>query len=323
MKIKVTRRTVLLFTLLLVCIPLYYTASLFLATPRDKVVVWVSERDNQLFLGKEALVQGEVSIAVEPPQEFDGMSKQEVLTLRQKSVKKASDFIRSDYQPSSVAFGQIQDGLPWWGMHGEYFYGRGLLSSEGPSEESRLILNPLLLFEVYFNSPSIWHKYFAWKVKDIPITMLENKTLPLTCHPEEMVWRADEARAVVRYNVTAWLKELNHWIVEPWSSKDVWMELMGINARDMGLNWAYPDLSQSQNISKKNAPDEPWRLLDFIHRGGSCGIAGGCNNGSPLQEPLDNYHITGLPARFVVLLWDEKPAGISTPPNFLWEIEFK
>ncbi len=318
------RRTWLLLFLLTACVSFYYTNPLqYYTAPREQFPERPPQRGGQLLLGKEAVVHGSAPIAIEPPRELDGMTREQVFELRRAAVKKNAGMVRPDYEPSSAVFGQIADGAPWWGMQGEFFHGAGERSIEGPSEESRMILNPLLLFETYFVSPSIWQKDFAWKVKEIPKDLPPGERFPLTCPPEGIEWYADEARAVVRYDVSAWLKAVNRWAVEPWLSDEVWVDILGINARDMGLEWVYPDLDRSRNMEKKKPPQEAWRLLNFIHRGGSCRYPGGCNNGSPYQEPLDHYHITELPAKLEILLWDEEPKNTSAPPDFLWEIEFR
>lgn len=59
-------------------------------------------------------------------------------------------------------------------------------------------------------------------------------------------------------------------------------------------------------------------IRSFVHRGGSCGYPGGCNNGSPYQAELDHILVEELPARMVLKLWRLLPEGVGTPA----ELEF-
>ena len=77
------------------------------------------------------------------------------------------------------------------------------------------------------------------------------------------------------------------------------------------------------NVSKDDLPCEAVRILHFIHRGGSCGYPGGCNNGSPYQPELDNFRVEALPAHLDVLLWRNRPKDISESPVMRFAVRFE
>lgn len=59
----------------------------------------------------------------------------------------------------------------------------------------------------------------------------------------------------------------------------------------------------------------------FIHKGGSCGYPGGCNNMSPQTPPIDGISLDDLPAKIVVWLWRTRPDSVEVKPDFKYTIE--
>ena len=75
---------------------------------------------------------------------LDLMKKTEILELREKYVSEYPELLNAAYKPSEDVFGQVEDGKPWWGILGISYYGSGQKSIEGPSKDSRYIINPFL-----------------------------------------------------------------------------------------------------------------------------------------------------------------------------------
>lgn len=98
-----------------------------------------------LITGTRWTGQEEVSLAFNSPYEFDSLTKAQIMTLRKQAVLQYPDLIQGVYEYSPVVFGQIEDGLPWWGLKGQFCLGPGPSSMEGSSEESRFLLNPYVL----------------------------------------------------------------------------------------------------------------------------------------------------------------------------------
>lgn len=98
---------------------------------------------NSLAIGKNASLSS-IDIELQPAIELDYLTKEEVLQLRSEAVYGHPDPISSRCRPSEQVFGQIENGLPWWGIKSEFFFDNGSRSIEGPAEESRFIMFPYL-----------------------------------------------------------------------------------------------------------------------------------------------------------------------------------
>lgn len=261
--------------------------------------------NNRLALGNDAQVE-QLAITLVPPIELDFMRRDEVLALRAAAVNEHGELLAEDYTPADAVFGAIEDGRPWWGMVGQYYFGPGPDSIRGPSEESRLILNPYLLVFVDFIELSIWwYGDFAWDTTRISESDLD--TLPLTCAPQRLTWYPSERRANNTYPLSDCIDAWRAWTVNPLPSDAITVDFLAYNARDFNLNYLYIDYEASQNLSHELQLDKALRIPHYIHRGGSCGYTGGCNNMSPFVPELDGIVIEQLPASAVVKLWHEPP----------------
>jgi hypothetical protein len=273
-------------------------------TAMGLIIVWLMRlpgpNRNMLAIGKAAKAEA-VDIAIQSPLELDFKSKQNVLQLRQEAVERHAELLAGNYTPSEAVFGQIVDGLPWWGIEGQLYYGRGDKSIEGASEEARFILNPYLLVAVEF---------YDWWQGVIPETKLS--TFPLYCVPSNLRWQPREAYAEVTYaaNCVAMRQD------EPF-------DLIAYNARDLNLNYIYVSYSDSLNISKEDKPQAPYANPQFLHRGGSCGYPGGCNNMSPATPEIDGLQVTALPAKVVIWFWKQQPVSLEQEPNMRFVIHFR
>jgi len=267
-------------------------------------VLWIirlpKPNRNALAIGEMAKVES-VSIDIQPPVELDWKSKSEVLQLRATAVQQHTELLASEYVPDEYVFGQIVDGLPWWGMEGQYFYGNGERSIAGPSEESRFILNPYLLVAASF---------YGWLQGRIAETELS--TYPLTCHPHDLRWWPREARAEVTYDAECVNKGQNYTFV-----------LIAYNARDFNLNYIFVSYQDSLNITKPEIPTVPLANPQFIHQGNSCGYPGGCNNMSPYTPEIEGLEITELPAQVIIWLWKRKPASPEQTADMTFVLHFR
>ena len=255
---------------------------------------------NALAIGEVAKVES-VSIDIQPPVELDWKSKSEVLQLRSAAVQQYPELLAAEYVPDEAVFGQIVDGLPWWGMEGQYFYDSGERSIAGPSEESRFILNPYILVAASF--------YDWWQGR---IAETELSTFPLTCAPHDLYWWPREARAEVTYDAECVNRGQNYTFV-----------LIAYNARDFNLNYIFVSYQDSLNVTKPEIPAMPLANPQFIHQGNSCGYPGGCNNMSPYTPEIDGLEITELPARVIIWLWKHKPASPQQTPDMTFVLHFR
>jgi len=245
---------------------------------------------------------GPIEIPLQPIAEFDFKSRQEILHDRANAVSALrsspglTDIIPETYAPLSAVFGQIESGAPWWGLHGIFFFGPGQRSINGPSEESRFLLNPLLLVGVVENR--------AFTTKEYPDQFLSYypQLRGLSIMPASHTIEA-------RYNVRGYLDYLHH--IQGHVGEKPQFSLSAYNARDFGFNFIAIDTSRSKNVSTLMPTTTIAPNLHYIHRGGSCGYPGGCNNMSPYQSEIEFWAPT-LPAEVVVKLWRWRPSNPQT-----------
>jgi hypothetical protein len=256
---------------------------------------------NRLAIGPAAHVAA-LEIAIQPPAELDFKSKAEVLAWREEAVRRYPDLLAGDYKPAESIFGQIEDGLPWWGLAGYFYYGPGGKSIEGLSEESRFLLNPYLLVGV-----DLYHNW-----QSLPEREITRSGFALDCPPTQLRWQPSAARAEAVYEARCVAR-----------TNSRLFDLIAYNARDMNLNYIYVSYADSHSISKPNPPSAPYAIPQYIHRGGSCGYPGGCNNMSPPTPEIDALEITGFPAEAVIRLWTRKPASVEQTPDMVFVIQFR
>lgn len=241
-----------------------------------------------------------IDLSTVVPRELDGLTKAQVLQIRTVEVKKYPELLAGEYTPSEAIFGQVEDLAPWWGIEGQFRFGAGISSIDGPSEESRFILNPFLLVAPEFND---WFR---------GISNAEAAKLDLTCLPQSLTWWPKESRAEASYAASCIARR-----------QKPEFDLIAYNARDMGLPYIYVSYADSLNVTKTDAPAEPYANPQFIHRGNSCGYPGGCNNMSPSTPPIDGIRLDGLPAKVAVWLWRSKPRSIDVAPDFIFTVVFR
>lgn len=282
-----------------------------------------SVNHNRLLLGSRSQIHGAYHVGLNQPVEFDFLTRAEVLRFRRNAVVQHPSVIHQDYRPSGAVFGQMEDGLPWWGNAGQYFHGSGVKSIEGPSEESRYIVNPLLLVAVDLVGLSPWCDGFQWDRGHVGEDELNDQDFPLYCRPSSLTWWPRESRAEAVYDLSAHLEKLNRYTATRMSLANAFFCLMPDNARDLNLNYLAVSPETSLNVSKDDLRPEAVGILHFLHRGASCGYPGGCNNGSPYQPEFDNFRVEALPAHLDVLLWRDRPEDISEPPVMRFTVRFR
>jgi len=232
-----------------------------------------------------AMVQsdsGSIDIPVNPLIELNGVTRDYVLSLHREYINRVSSLAPSHYEPNMAIWGQIQDGKPWWGVLGYYYYGPGEHSIDGPSYLSQFIINPYLL--VGFTT-------FAYVVHDASLTPKDLMPMPI-----QLTWEQNGSWGQVVYNISDFYQKAQSYRLA--SAGNFNLEL--INARDFGFKYFSIDSSRSSGI--KASFDKIIPMIQFIHTGGSCGYPGGCNNRSPTQADL-SFSTMEVPARIYLKLW--------------------
>jgi hypothetical protein len=218
--------------------------------------------------------------------EFNYKTKAEIYDIRKNFVAQ-SLFKNPSYRPSEAVFGQIEDGKPWRGLIREVCSNDAKYASYGDSEESRFINNPSALIMLDGGLPS-----------DQEVFPCGREMFLL---PESITYYKKENTLKIRIPMKKFLETLQ-------KNSRINFQIKGLNARDLGYEWAYVDSYSNVNFENKaRVHIEPHQFKDFIHVGQSCGIAGGCNNGSPRQEELVFFIYPVQPAKMHFKLWKKKP----------------
>lgn len=237
---------------------------------------------------------GPIDIEIRPMAELDLLTRKEVLAKRKEALVQVRDlFDESEYRPAPSVFAQIEDGAPWWGIDGIYRFGPGVSSISGPAEESRWLLNPFLVVGVQESN--------AWVQPWVPSGSWQPELVGIRWHPRERLVRIDYDLS----NHVAMKTEVQ--------SAKIELGLATMNAQDFGMRFIQLDLERSQGVVL--ASPERNGLRQYLHRGGSCGFAGGCNNGSPGTPELD-FELTEVPAVIYGRLWAEPSEAADADLDF-------
>lgn len=244
-----------------------------------------------------------VAIAINPLVELDFKTKNEVYELRKSYVRQYPELAIPGYQPSEQIFGQIEDKKGWWGISGISCYGPGEKGIEGLSEESRFLVNPYLLVGVVENNAHIVSKDGSFCTANYP-------------KPIKVFWHRSRYWGRSTYNVSDYIAVAKQY---RYSDPNA-LYLVAYNARDYGFNYFYIDLDKTVGVDESNFAREPLPLNQFIHCGGSCGYAGGCNNTSPTEGHMV-INVVSLPAWVYVKLWKVAPVNAAQDADMIFIIE--
>lgn len=234
---------------------------------------------------------GVADIEVNYPTKLSYKSKKEIYERRKRYVEKV--FNLPKYKPNEEVFGQIEDNKPWISIDAASCYWKfNMDRDKGPSEEAVFLNNPIVLigaempyYGYLYSNNCTSDNYFMPK----SVTLDENNNL-----------------ITVRYDVKSLYNRLSIDV-----QKKYLFVLNALNARDFGYQWGHVFNSSNIKFKEKVITTSSYYFLNYIHVGMSCGIDGGCNNGSPFQQEL-NFKILSLPASIDMALWRNQPETITT-----------
>lgn len=281
------------------------------------VLALSSCRANELALGDNAK-SDDISITLNPVENFNYLTRSQILSKRIALASKLDELLQEPYEPNHSIFDQIVDNKPWWGMHGAFVFGAGKRSIEGPSEESRFVLNPYLLVAASSWSAEIWDK------EKISPDDLKQQDFPFCWNPVELRFSPKKRTVTATYDVSSFNQSLQRWqdkIIDKSPIND--FALVAYNARDFGFNYIFVPVDQCESLKNVNNAFEPVEIKQYIHCGNTCKYDGDCNNMSPAQEQIDHFKFTQLPAKVKVLLWKAKPANAEALPDMTVFINLK
>lgn len=221
------------------------------------------------------------NIPITPMQDFNGLSRTEILDKRTQAVKNSIfNDLQPSYYPNSSVF-QIEDGLPWISAYEITCHGKGV---KGLSRESFAILNPPVMYYPLMAAFN-FSQYYGCSEVDY---LLVNK----------LSYNESQNLITAHIDYTSFYKKNKYFYN---------IHLSDTNARDLGYNYVFA--SKADNIKFKSNNNISTGIVPtrgFYHRGGSCGEPEGCNNYSPYQPELE-LRLENLPAEINFKLWKYQP----------------
>lgn len=160
------------------------------------------ENTNKFAVGLDARIKNKVQIGINYPVHFNYKKRDDILEMRKKEVAKHPELLKGDYTPFNPIWGAIEDDKPWWGTAGACVFDSGRRSMEGPSEESRFVMNPFLLVGANPGSTLIWNPalFTAKQIND--------PTFPYFWQPESLEIDPQRRLGTVSYDITGYQKRI-------------------------------------------------------------------------------------------------------------------
>ena len=276
------------------------------------------ENPNALALGKSAKTKASLNIALNAPVILNWKKKSDVISMRLREVQKYPQLLNGGYKPYGPIFDPIEDNKPWWGTAGAGAFDSGQRSIEGPSEESRFLMNPYLLVGANPGSTGMWNRARLTKKE------IDDPNFPFFWAPESLKIDPSKNFGIVNYNITAYQQKIE--ATGLLRQQGIFVKrfsLVAYNARDFGFKYIYFNREKSINVQNENPSTDASFIRQMIHCGGTCGYPGGCNNMSPYMAEIDRLRITKLPARATVYLWKDEPESTDKTPDMVFLVEFR
>lgn len=245
-------------------------------------------------------------VTVNRPINLSGFTREQVFAHRKAAVQN-SIFAADNYTPSEEVFGGIEDGKPWIAANICRDPNTRALRTDGPSEEDRWVGNPTILVALEY--PFTRHGMEAARCT----SEVDN------LFPQAVSYDDRKKEITVEYDSLPFdaVKESN-----------TFYQFNGVNARDLGYKYAH--IAQTTvPLMFTNPGDNIFTQVvefgNFIHLGGSCGVSGGCNNGSPRQPVMEFKQIhalenDGKSGEITLKLWKERPSSILAPADLTEKI---
>lgn len=252
------------------------------------------------------------ALRVNPTSSYNYYSKRDIYNLRKRYVQ-TSLFAKENYEPNENVFGSIADNKPWLNLNPcskLNYNGDSHESIEGDSRLSTQINNPNALVGLNL-VVSPWEYDINTEFCNtelghfIPTSLNYNKKENLII-----------ATYKVPSNYAEYRAKLNN------TTYGYPIQLSGINALDFGYNYVYALETNGINMmypESSNMTSDVQIFRNYIHLGGSCRYAGGCNNISPLQNNL-MFYVTRLPADITLKLWKKEPLNKNIKADFYYKI---
>lgn len=267
----------------------------------------VPENRNSLVLG-EAAEEGTFGVALAKPLELTGYSTEVILAMRADMLADQPVRLAAPYHPWEGVFAGLRDGRGWMSVDALFMTGPGPHALQGPSAESRSLLNPLLLIGAEFWGLSIWDQgNLTWDGERLQEAEREVPRYPALTNLEYTP-RARVARAT--WGVSAFLEQVQPFLAAPLGGEKTDFGIVAYNARDLGFSWIAFKPEESEQIVNPRQPAAPIPITDYLSdRGELCGAGQGCNHAHLTLGQFDSFRAAALPAKAVFWLWRNEPVG--------------
>lgn len=246
-----------------------------------------------------------VKAKINPLVDYNGLSKDFILSLRSGSID--SNFAKMlDYSPNESVWEKMEDKGAWFALDKSVCFDNRTdcrRKAKGVSAMSRIINNPMILI-----APVMIATYHL----DEKLPVCSDEGLRLV--PKGLYLDVVNNKIIVIYKGTKALTKCNY------------LQLSGLNARDVGYEWAKVNRKQNiefpypENISKK-----VYQFKDAIVGGSFCeddkkpGVK--CNVLYPVDDKVV-FRVTSYPANIEFKIWDKKPVSGHQESELKFEIRF-
>ena len=210
---------------------------------------------------------------------YNNVSKEQIYTFRKYYVNKTI-FKNKDYVPNEEVFGKISENNKWLGVKSLACMGSYSYADKSMANDSKFINNPAILVGIdYATYP------------EYTLRCSEDEYLI----PKKLSFSKDDNTFYLTYDVSE-------------KQKNRRFKLVGLNARDLGYNYAFCRKTNNVNFANSfdNISKNIYKFKDAIRVDSSCRIKGGCNNNIAFQEELF-FDISSFPATFELKLWTQEP----------------
>jgi hypothetical protein len=256
--------------------------------------------------------------SLNPLQDFDGFSREDILTKRKEIVLQSHILIDGPYHPRDEVFGKIKDGLPWHGTYGTLLSGLGFSPQDGPSFHTGAILNPMALVFPHFWGAWLPYMNILDKSKlssdfHSKMTLLPQGTIEL---------KGSEKRIILTFDTREYFNQLRPYFM-PDIIDFIILNFDLSNAKDFGFPYFYffsDQISPAFHIQQN--PATYGTVSSSYQEDKRCGFQPGCNYLQSLNEELNGILLKDFPHRIYFKLWREKPLRLSDKEDVLVEINF-
>ena len=246
-----------------------------------------------------------VKAKINPLVDYNGLSKDFILGLRSGNFD--SNFTKVlNYTPNPDVWNKMEDKGSWFALDKSVCFDSKKdcrLKSKGLSAMSRIINNPMILI-----APVMIATYHL----DEKLPVCSDEGLRLV--PKGLYLDIVNNKIIVVYKGTKAL------------TKCKYLQLSGLNARDVGFEWA--KVYKKQNINfpyTDNISQKTYQFKDAIVGGSFCENQNKegdrCNVLSPVDDKVV-FRVTSYPANIEFKLWDKKPVSAHQESGFKFEIRF-